>query len=194
MSLERIWQDSVRKSRLDESELESILDELRPTFTSIAKRIASQCVDDAVQVALIRVVRAIKQNKINMDRPDTIRSMLMSSGVNAMRDEVRKYLRLSWGQTTDEVLESREGGEIDGRAESLTNSEELGPYLSMYLEYVREHGTFKGAHRFVAKKLKVRLSWASSMFHREAKDFISRSGIPHGSTTKDDVTRRLLNA
>jgi hypothetical protein len=120
-------------------------------------------VDDAVQVALIKVWRRLDQ--IDLDRPSTIKSVITTTGVRAMRDEVRSWLR----------LHRHDGDQIDnweliaGQKEKKSDLE-VSPFLRLYLKYVEDTGSFDGAHRHVANQLGVSLAYVSSIFHRLCLD------------------------
>lgn len=137
---------------------------LDPVLHNIARKIASQCVDDAVQVARIRIWR--KLQKVDLSRPATAKAYLLKTGVSAMRDEVRKYLRM-----TPANLHSLEKLDVEDHS-IVAAVEGFEGVLALYEAYIEETGDFAGAHRGVADVLGVTTARASTLFHAASKAYI----------------------
>lgn len=158
--------------------------ELQPLLVRIARRVAPQIGDDAVQVAVIAIWKSLVS--VDLDRPSEVRAYLLRVGVNAMHDEIRKYLRRTKG-----VVELVQ--DVARRDEFEHGSDFDGDVLRLYLRYIETTGTFKGSHKHVAGILGVSTSRASNMFHEAAKSYRKETGRgTHQSRRYEDTVQRIL--
>ncbi len=155
--------------------IEPLLEMLEPVLRRIATRLASQCVDDAVQQARIRIWR--KLHLVDVSRPGTAKAYVMKVAVSAMRDEVRQYL--SQHPSTVGPIENVE---IKDLSLATTDVYEFDTLLKHYLDYLEETGDFVGAHKAVGEKIGVTTARASTLFHKAARDFILNWKEEHGES------------
>jgi sulfite reductase beta subunit-like hemoprotein len=150
---------------------------MKPVLTSVARRIASQCVDDAVQCALIKVWRNV--GYVDLSREATVKALVMKIGVRAMRDEVRKVLS-----------KSKESGSEDldfnpAKVEDPRGLKFYGDVLEEYVKFYEENGTFVGVHVEVARRLRKPVGEVQAEARREARAQAEAHGLEIRSL--DDV-------
>lgn len=166
----QMWRRLVEEAREGDEGLRRLFEALDGVLHAVARGVASQVVDDAVQMAHIKIWRSL--GRVDLTRPGTIRSMLVKVGLNAMRDEVRKWLP-AWdaelGMPDDvDFFPARSGSNSD---------EEFSGVLADYLRYVRENGRFKGAHTYVARIRGVTVSRASALFNEAVRHFVGEGEL-----------------
>jgi hypothetical protein len=174
------WSSAVRKAQ--RGNFDELYYLLKPVLTSVARRIASQCVDDAVQCGLVKVWKNI--GYVDLGRDATVKALVMKIGVRAMRDEVRKVLSKSRESGHDD-LDYRPSKQEDGNRLTFT-----GPVLEEYVKFYVETGTFVGVHVEVARRLKRPVQEVQSEARREAKAQASAHGLE--IRTLDDVFDSLV--
>lgn len=157
-------------------------DLMRPVLTSVARRIASQCVEDAVQCGLLKVWKNV--GCVDVARESTVKALLMKIGVRAMRDEVRRVVSRSKEKSGEELDHHRGAERIDGPI-AFT-----GPVLVEYVRVYEESGTYVGAHIEVAKRLGMTPSEVQTVARREARRQAAEQGVEVRSL--DDVFDMLV--
>jgi len=182
-----VWRRLILAARRDERNLPALLERLRPILGGLARRLAWRFADDALQAAHVAIWRALPQ--VDADRTRGLRSMLVTTAINAMRDEGR---RLAF-QTRDIRLPGR------GIAAALADRPapdgppvEFTGLLADYLDYVRTHGEFAGAHLHMARRLGLSISSATAAFHRAAREFAAAEGLAPARKRYEDVVRAVL--
>lgn len=158
---------AVIDAQQDERCLQTLFDLLDPVLYRIARRIASQVIDDAVQMAKIRIWKKIQ--KVDIDRPETIKTYVMKAAVSGMRDEVRKYLRQH-----PMPMASLENVEIAIITDMEMTVQDYDGVLELYMMYIQQTGDIHGAHKAVGDILEVSTARASTLFHQASRDFIER--------------------
>jgi len=153
------WSSAVRKAQLGDFDALYLL--VTPVLTSVARRIASQCVEDAVQCGVVKIWRNV--GYVDLSREATVKALVMKIGVRAMRDEVRKVLSKSKEVGTED-LDLSPGRQSDERCLSFH-----GPVLEEYVKFYCETGSFVGVHVEVAKRLKRPVGEVQSEARRQAK-------------------------
>ena len=166
-SLRDLVTKAIFEAQADHSKLNALFDLLDPMLYAVARRIARQIPDDAVQVAKIRIWKKI--HKVDPQRPESAQAYVMTAAVTGMRDEVRRYIRdLRGGHKSrmDDVDPTR-----FVQKEKQVNPK-YGNVLDRYINYIEGTGDFAGAHKHVAGLLGVTTARASTMFHEASRDFI----------------------
>lgn len=169
------WSSAVRKAQ--NGDFNPLHDLIKPVLTSVARRIASQCVEDAVQCGLVKVWKNI--DYVDLTREATVKALVMKIGVRAMRDEVRKVLSRS-KESGSEDLDATPGQEEDEHRLVFT-----GTVLEEYVKFYRESGTFVGVHVEVARRLRRPVGEVQAEARREAKAQAQAHGLE--VRTLDDV-------
>lgn len=169
------WSSAVREAQ--RGDFDRLHDLMKPVLTSVARRIASQCVDDAVQCALIKVWRNV--GYVDLSREATVKALVMKIGVRAMRDEVRKVLS-----------KSKESGSEDldfnpAKVEDPRGLKFYGDVLEEYVKFYEENGTFVGVHVEVARRLRKPVGEVQAEARREARAQAEAHGLEIRSL--DDV-------
>lgn len=175
---------AVKDARKSKKNYPKLLEILEPTLVRIARRIASQIVDDAVQAAEMKIWR--KLDRVDMKQPSTVKPYLMKVAVSAMRDEVQRYLR----RTRHQVRIS-EDYELEAPSKSTTDVEFKGVLL-VYLKHIKMTGSFKGCHKSVAAELGIPVSRVTDMFHKEASSLINREGL-RSEYDRDELLDELFD-
>lgn len=147
----------VRAAQDDVKNIPALFEALMPALKAIAIRIAPQCVDDAIQAAQIKIWRNV--DRVDLSRHNTIRALLCRMAHNAMRDEIRKWLRQhpkgveAWGP--DDL-----GEIVDRRTELRMDQKEyldrvLETYALVLQDPHNEGKSFETIHDQVSWQLKV---------------------------------------
>lgn len=160
------WVELVAEARRNPDSIAGILEALGPILRRLARNVAGGLADDAVQAASLAIWRALP--KVDLSRGPSIRSMLLKTAYHAMRDEVRRDLRQS--RRPAALL-------LEPIVRSPGQAPEFAGILVLYARYVRENGTFTGAHRHVARLLNVSMAKSTSDFHRAARRYIEEEGL-----------------
>jgi DNA-directed RNA polymerase specialized sigma24 family protein len=140
------WIEAVR-TFTGTGDFSRLHDLLIPVLRSVARKIASQCVEDAVQRGIVKVWR--NADRVDLARPETVRPWLIKVGVRAMRDEVRRVLVRA---------RERPDGEFDhreGKPAREKRFEFRGELLGEYVRFVEETGGTAGVHVHVARVMKT---------------------------------------
>lgn len=144
-------------------------DLMRPVLSSVARRIASQCVEDAVQCGLLKVWKNL--HYVDLSREATVKALVMKIGVRAMRDEVRRVVSRSREKCGDELEARPRPEKVEGPVAFS------GPVLTEYVRFYEENGTYVGAHLEVAKKLNMTPPEVQAAVRREARRQAAEQGI-----------------
>lgn len=166
-SLREAVTTAIFAAQADHSKLNALFDLLDPMLYAVARRIARQIPDDAVQVAKIRIWKKI--HKVDPSRPESAQSYVMTAAITGMRDEVRRYIRdLRGGHKVrmDDVDTSLFAQKKVPEPTQFKN------ILDRYILYIEQTGDFAGAHKHVATMLGVTTARASTMFHEASRTFI----------------------
>lgn len=165
--MDRDWVELARKAK-DEDCIAELLSELDPLLFVIATRLIGRlsAVDDLVQVARIKIWKSLK--KIDFDRPETVRQLLITTGVNAMRDEIRS-IRCKFSPTQSNVDWEEFARTLSGLPKSTGLFNGL---LLEYEGYIKKTGGFYGAHKHFAKEYKISLWTMRLKFHIVVKKYI----------------------
>ncbi|MBI5724583.1 MAG: sigma-70 family RNA polymerase sigma factor [Planctomycetes bacterium] len=174
------WRELVIKARCGPRDIDSLLSALAPVINGMAKRLAPWCMDDAIQAARVSVWKCLPW--VQTDRPDAaIRQMLVTTAINAMRDEVRRQLRRERVQATEQdYMETiADSGASMSASEFIDALAELRlcNLLKMYAWHVRRCGTFTGAHRAIARRKGLSISATTEMFHTAAARWRRQAGL-----------------
>jgi len=164
------WIRMVQEARVSDVGFEKLLDVLKPRLRGLAFTICSaRYQDDAVQMATIKIWKSL--GKINTHNGTNIESYLLKISINAMCSWVMQNKRKTMVQ---EVLETDGSGkemmEISCKQLLLLSVDHCG-ILTHYLEYIRQTGTFRGAHKAIAKVLGVSPRKTQHDFSVAAEDF-----------------------
>lgn len=192
-----LWLQRVKDALVDPQQFEVIANALRPILRERARRLAPQLVDDALQAAYLKVWRTLP--RVDLNRPETIRALLIQVAIFGMRTEVKLFLRRHRGQILSSDYRSRfdedqMGVGLDG---CFGEEEDNQPYqfeglLAKYLEYVRRHGTFSGAHRHMAEQEGMAIAQIIGLFHKEATAFIEKEKLGDMKVRHSDRLSQLL--
>lgn len=156
--MDRDWAKLVKDAGRTDEGFKKLLCELEPALFIIAGRLSNSRLlqmEELVQLARIKIWRSLR--RVKLDRPDTIKGLLITVGVNAMRDNIR--------------LESaKHAVSLDQLGQQLTCAtvKSMGLFQGLLLEYenyIRETGGFRGAHKYFAKKYDTSLWTARRGFH-----------------------------
>ena len=153
--------------------LAELYQRLRPGICRLARNLASQLVDDAMQAGEIAVWKTLP--KIDYSRPTTIRGFLMKAAFYAIRDEIRRYLRV-----TTKLVYMDPADVCDPEQHEHTQHFSYNGVLALYFEYVKRNNEFAGAHKHVAGLLGMKLSMATALFNEEAASFSKKHKLSHG--------------
>lgn len=189
------WKDLVIKARCGPRDIESLLSALAPAINGMARKLAPWCLDDAIQTAKIAIWKCLPW--VQTYRPDSaIRQMLITTAVNAMRDEVRRQIRhdrahgmeQEYMETVEDVGTSMSASEfIDALAElRLCN------LLKMYAWHVRQHGSFAGAHKAVAARMRLSISAVTEKFNAAAARWRERAGMESVKKKYTDIVVQIF--
>lgn len=178
------WQKLLKDARKSDRGFEALVNVLNPLLYGKARKIASQCVDDAVQSAIIKIWRNL--DKIDENRQDTIKALMMRMAIQAMRDEIRRVLR-----RRREVGFEDEIMKLFKEKEKREERWDFTGILGVYYQYVKDSGTFVGAHKHVSEILGMNMSNASVKFHKESKIFTEKYGLTKNE--KESIFNRILN-
>lgn len=167
----------IEEAKIDDGALSDLLAMLEVPIRAVASRISRNCEDDAVQAALIKIWKNL--DKIDLQRPNTIRGFIFRTATTAIWDEGRAHVRATRGEPIDPEWVVKTHRELDV---------EFNEYANMYLQYVRMNGTMAGAHQELAKRMGVCISSISSKFHEKATGI--RGNVGPGS--KDVIVESIL--
>ena len=164
------WIRMVQEARVSDIGFEKLLDVLKPRLRGLAFTICSaRYQDDAVQMATIKIWKSL--GRVNTHNGTNIESYLLKISINAMCSWVMQNKKKSMVQ---EILETDGGGkemmEIPCKQPLLLLVEHFG-ILPYYLEYIKQTGTFRGAHKIIAKALGVSPRKTQHDFSVAAEDF-----------------------
>ena len=158
------WKDLVKRAKSDNADFEGLVSKLEPLFLIIAKHLSGgRLVDDLIQIARIRVWKALPM--VDLRRLGTIKQFLITVGVNGMINETKRQSR--------QLMVSY--GDSDNRAVAVAPSEDRYLFRGLllgYKRYIERNGSFKGAHKYMARKCGVSLWTIRRRFHRTAHQFL----------------------
>jgi len=157
------WWNLVKWAKTDNKGMEMLLTKLDPIFRATAKQMcAGRMVDDLMQVARIKVWQSL--GKVNAKKAETIKQYFTVVGINAMKDELTRHKRRPSVVSCDDVDEAV--------LAVIPEKEHFDRLLSEYKKYIKQNGSFKGAHKELAGKHDVSVWVMRTMFHRAIKDYI----------------------
>jgi len=184
-----VWKNLVAGARRDTGKLHALLGALDRILRGLARRLAGTEADDALQAAHIAIWQVLP--KVDLRRTRGIRAMLITTAVHAMRDERRRHRRQTRG------LE-RPGVSPEALVEAQPHERASSPrvrftgLLGEYIRYVREHGEFAGAHRYMSRMRGTSLPKATGAFHRAAREFIATEGLMPARKKYQAIVERIL--
>lgn len=161
------WISLVKRARIGNEGLQSLLSEVKPILFNIARSWCPRLAEDLLQAGLIKVWLSL--GRVDLNRSDSIRNVLVTTGVYGMRDELRRNIR-------------RERGEVEKITEEtlaplpVQGNHSFKGLLSEYEEYIRATGDFAGAHQYMAKKKRMTITLTRKRFHQAVKEFAEREG------------------
>ena len=185
------WKELVESALREPDQISNLFEALKPILIVMAKRIAPQVPEDALQVAYIKIWTVISSGKVDLERLDTIKSLLLRSAGNAMKDErhrnyksKRGEVRLSDGEESIiELIPDKSSGE----------KYEFGGLLTEYLDYVTKEGKFDGSHSVIAKNMGVSVRHVISKFHQEADEFLKREQLSSAPLQFQSIIDSILS-
>ena len=178
------WPRLVADALQNPQRICAIFATLDPTLRNLAFRVSAALADDVLQAARIAIWRALP--KVDLSRSRSIRSMLLTTAYHAMRDEVRREMRQS--RVPLEPFLTMRPYHLDEAPRRF------GGLLDRYAEYVRQTGSFVGAHRHMARAMGVSIAKTTSDFHRAARDYIEREGLRPPAKKYAHIVEAILSA
>ena len=163
----QLWPTLVERAMDEPETISEMYRLLDPILRKLARQASWRLVDDMLQAAHVAIWQVLP--RVDLSRGWAIRAMLIRTGYYAMRDELRRELRHR--RVPLEPLEDALLQHHDRRRERF------GGILDVYLEYVRENGTFNGAHQHMARRLGISTAKATSDFHRAAREYVQREDL-----------------
>ena len=166
------WKKLVASVQADGEKFDDLWAVLRPHLRKFAVKARRHAWGDFIATSKSSVWLAVR--RIDLDRRTTreIRSYLIATGINAMRDELRKERVLADLDTTDGREE-----EIAiplRRKPAAAVHADPSPFLTMYLKFIREHGKIRGAHKIIAARLGISAMTCSRRFYRQGRAWARR--------------------
>ena len=162
------WKQIIKTAKETDQGFEELLFILKPKLEMLSYLICvSQLRDDDLQTARIRIWEVLKKVKTN--EAGNAEAFLLKCASNAMY----KWLRDCRSKEVDG------NGHLDS---AIDNSETETKFdylaiLALYLDYIRETGSFYGAHKKVAKILGISWRSAGRNFKAAAKEFIEKYNL-----------------
>lgn len=167
------WVELVEMARVSNEGFVELTGKIRPVLLPIARGMCARRSEDLVQAGLIKVWQSLKN--VDLERPDTIRKVVIETGVYGMRDELRKIIR----RHKKEVSGGIDQDIIDPRTERRVDNNEAPVFdglLAVYLDYIVETGTFVGAHQHVSRLMNTKMHLTRKRFHQAVKRYIEGNG------------------
>lgn len=160
--------------------MEDILVVMDPILQSLASRYTPYMIEDGRQEAAVAVWKAA--SKMDLTKPETAGSFLVTTARNAMIDYSRKNMR---HHKVNRLKENAPvlGPEMD--FDVMIDMGSLSPLMAMYLKHITEYGSMQSAHAAVARSLGVTPGRASTMFHKEAAGVIARMADKNQETDEE---------
>jgi len=162
------WVNLVKMCCDDPNNFTYLFKSLKPSLLKIANSVASQIVDDAVQVAFIKIWKKI--DHVDITRPGSVKPYLLTMATRAMKDEVSLYLRRSLKQVNLGIDD--QGRDIinslpDKKMYDVLSFDRPSGILGEYIKYIEKNHTLNGAHTAIAKDLGINLSDVVGAFNKE---------------------------
>ena len=161
------WLILIKAARNNNSDFKLLLAEIEPVFQIVANHIGKNLADDLIQVARIKVWKSL--HKINLNKPETIKSFLIGVGINEMRDFIRKSRKWPIG-ICDDTYNSIIA--INKQKSIVFNG-----VLCEYEKHIKINGKFNGAHQHLAKKYKISVKKMRTKFHNAVKKHFGKGGV-----------------
>ena len=158
------WKNLIKAARNSDSDFKLLLAEIEPVFQIVANHIGKNLAEDLVQVARIKVWKSL--HKINLNKPETIKSFLVGVGINEMRDFVRKSRKWPTGICDDAY-----------NSIIAVNNQKIVVFSGVLCEYekhIKINGKFNGAHQHLAKKHKISIKKMRTKFHNAVKKHLEK--------------------
>ena len=176
------WKLLVESARKDEANLGQLLDALCPALTAISHQIAPHFTEDAVQIGLVKVWQEL--DWVDVSLPErVIRAGLLKIAVHAIRDEVRRQRRQEYVCVDG----------VDAPIEDSNVELPLSYLMEHYIDHIRQHGCFNGAHRAVAKRVGLSLGETTQQFQEDAKHMAQELSFSRIPVTTEDILKELMS-
>lgn len=158
------WVKLVKDAKKSNEGLKRLYAEMKPTFDFLENTCSRFVRDDALQLAKVNVWKALV--RVDISRTKEIRAYLSKIALMAVYDSLRLYNKQHFYQGVGASVYYN-----IPRDEGASFLFDYGSFLGMYLSYVREHGSFHGAHTYIAKKLGVGKEKVRGFFVESSREF-----------------------
>lgn len=174
------WAKLVKDAIRSKDKFEHLERALRPFMVGIASRIASQCVEDAVQEGVLRVWQNLK--RVDLKQKSTIRTFLLTAATRGMRDEVRRVIRRKekpLADGFDAPQESERGATV-----------EFTGLLAEYQRVLLLVETVPEAHAMLASESGISVSAQTKKFVQAAKEY---GGVREVGNVTNSIISEILH-
>ena len=164
------WITLVELALVSSNGFEELLLHVQPTLFNIARSMCSQRAEDLLQAGIIKIWRSL--HMVDLKRPDSIKKVIISTGVHGMSDELRISLRRSKG----EVAEADENLIVHWVSNREPKESIFIGLLAEYEQYIRDSGGFAGAHQHMAETNGMKIHLVRKRFHQEIEKQFGSNG------------------
>ncbi|MCK5016069.1 MAG: hypothetical protein KAS32_03270 [Candidatus Peribacteraceae bacterium] len=167
------WVKKVRGAKKSEQGMTDFFKAVDPLLRRIAIGITSEAFRaDVMQAGRVKIWKNF--SKLDLTRPKTLKHIIIRIGVQGMRDEVRKQLIKS-----KIIIEPVDVFEIVDMFTKVGNTKHyyFKGLLKKYEDYIVKTGSFKHAHKTIAKQDGVTIPTARRRFHLAAKEFLKNTRL-----------------